>query len=137
MGMPYNATLLACFCFLNPDLGFDYFNLTQVFVLNFSSNFSELSLKEHLLSKDTNYTITFSMSAVRHCAEAMFLIVFANATCIFFCHFSFVSRSQNVRPWNSSLRRKNCCLFPGSGYFFVYTVKLYRALPWSWRFMSS
>ena len=69
-----------------------------------------------MLSKDTNYTITFSMSAVRHCAEAMFLIVFANATCIF-CHFSFVSRSQNVRPWNSSLRRKNCCLFPGSGYF--------------------
>ena len=60
--------------------------------MNFSSNahtflFSELSLKEHLLSKDTNYTITFSMSAVRHCAEAMFLKLFANAACIFLLPF--------------------------------------------------
>ena len=58
--------------------------------------FSELSLKGHLLIKDTNYTITFSMSAIRHCAsvEAMFLIVSAEpAALAFLAIFHLVSRS--------------------------------------------
>ena len=96
--------------------------------LNFSSNvhtflFSELSLKGHLLIKDTNYTITFSMSAIRHCAsvEAMFLIVFATRCIGLSCHFSFSQQIIECAAVKFELEKKELLASSGVGRFFVYT----------------
>ena len=113
-----------------PCLLFAFCNLTKVFLLQLGlsfffllkvSNFSELSLKEHLLSKDTNYTITFSMSAVRHCAEAMFLIVFVNSTCIFLLPFFICQQIIECAAVKFEPEKKELLASSGVGRFFVYT----------------
>ena len=82
--------------------------------------FSELSLKGHLLIKDTNYTITFSMSAIRHCVsvEAMFLIVFATRCIGLSCHFSFSQQIIECAAVKFELEKKELLASSGVGRFF-------------------
>ena len=103
-----------------------------VLCLEFTLIIRVFKLRGHLLIKVSNYTVIFSKfcNSTLCFVEALFLIA-SGRPWPFLSFFDWVSRSQNMWPWNSSWS-KNCLLSSVGGRCFVYTrFKLYQALPWS------